>query len=64
MLPAVAKGLKVENMSKYNFEQKRNDYETPPELFFEGLKMTRIFTGYACDVYRTNPLLIRLFLHK
>lgn len=37
-------------MSKYNFEQIRSDYETPPELVFEGLKMTRIFTGYACDV--------------
>lgn len=32
-LPAVAKGSKGENMSKYNFEQKRNDYETPPEIY-------------------------------
>lgn len=26
-------------MSKYNFEQKRNDYETPPELYRIALKL-------------------------
>lgn len=35
---------------KYNFEQKRNDYETPPELYQAGLRMAKIFTGFACDV--------------
>jgi hypothetical protein len=37
-------------MSKYNFDQKRNDYETPPELLYKGLKMARIYTGFECDV--------------
>lgn len=35
---------------KYNFGQKRNDYETPPELVQKGLRIARIFTGYECDV--------------
>jgi len=26
-------------MSKYNFEQKRNDYQTPPELYNKALML-------------------------
>ena len=36
-------------MSKYNFEQKRNDYETPPELITEALRITYA-TCFDCDV--------------
>lgn len=35
---------------KYNFEQNRSDYETPPELIQKGLRMARIFTDFECDV--------------
>ena len=33
---------------KYNYEQTRNDYETPPELVFKALEITN--KGFDCDV--------------
>lgn len=36
-------------MSKYNFEQKRNDYETPPELVQMALNIMG-FPRFDCDV--------------
>lgn len=35
---------------KYNYTQQKSDYETPPELLEEGLRLARIYTGYICDV--------------
>jgi len=35
---------------KYNFEQKRNDYETPPELLIKGLKIAGREQKFELDV--------------
>lgn len=40
---------------KYNFKQKRNDYETPFELVLKGLKLVGRNDKFECDVCCSKP---------